>query len=302
MSATTTSTAASPSAALLQPRQIGRRRLTTSNAGKHVRAACQHLPSSIDALDLSLTSPSTPAQALAAIRLQVLSYLADLETRLTLLEAPVISDSLKSRGESTIEEATTWARTAMEMLASIRSDVSMHLPELHFDTMPSMEDFVKTHMPEPPTLDDVRAHLPAMPQVISSHLSDLTMQDMRSRLEDVRSSFSDIDFPRPLEYIPTLSERLLSLQQHLSSIELPQSIAESFAILTPNATLSEMLDRVLSSDFMSPDVRGGEDMLEKAARDVSRAIRRSLNGSQLIHYVDLPERWRNNRFVSGGYR
>ena len=43
-------------------------------------------------------------------------------------------------------------------------------------------------------------------------------------------------------------------------------------------------------------------MLEKAAVEVARAMRRSLNGSRLIHYVDLPEKWRNNRFVARGYR
>ena len=297
---TTSATTISLSVTSAQPRH--KRRLTTSYAGKHhIRSLCQPLPSSIEALDLS----PTPAQVLATIRLQVLSYLADLETRLSLFESPISAESLKSKGESTVEEARAWARTGLEMLARIRSDVSAHLPELHLETVPSMEEFVKSHMPDAPSLDDMRARLPDLPEAIRSRLPDITMSDMRSRLDDVRSSLSDIDFNSPLEYIPTLSEHLQTLQSHLSSFDLPQSFSDSFAMFTDNSTLGELLERVLSSDFisgMSSDMRGGEDMLERAAIDVGQAIRRSLNGSRLIYYADLPKRWRNNRFVAGGYR
>lgn len=255
----------------------------------------------MDALDLSLSSPLTVC---ANIRLHVLSYLADLETRLSLLESPISAESLKTKGGSTMEEARIWAKTTLEMLDEIRTDVCSHLPELYLET-PSMEEFVKSHIPDVPRLDDVCAHLPAMPDAVRSRLPDITISDMRSRLEDVRSSFSDIDFRRPLEYIPTLSEHLQSLQSHLSSVDLPQSVCDSFSYLKPHATLSEMLDRVLSSGLiagMSSDLRGGEDMLEKAAYEVARAARRSLDGARLIHYADLPEKWRNNRFVARGYR
>lgn len=283
-------------------RRPARRRVSTSVATRQKgRTLCQSLSPSVDALDLPFSSP---LPVLATLRLHVLSYLADLEAHLALLESPITAESLKSRRESTVEEARVWANTALEMLNSIRSDVCSHLPELHLDS-PSVEDFVKSHMPNAPRLDDVRAHLPAMPDAVRSRLPDLTMPDMRSRLEDVRSSISDIDFRRPLEYIPTLSEHLQSLQSHLSSVDLPHSFCESVSYLKPHATLSELMDKVLSSDFvsgMSSDIRGGEDMLEKAAVEVARAIRRSLNGSRLIHYVDLPEQWRNNRFVARGYR
>jgi len=45
-----------------------------------------------------------------------------------------------------------------------------------------------------------------------------------------------------------------------------------------------------------------EDMLEKATHEIKIAVQRSLNGSKLIHYVDLPKEWRNNPFVHRGYR
>ena len=255
---------------------------------------CKPLPSSVDALDLSLSSP---LPVLASIRQQVLSYLADLESRLALLESPISGDSLKS---STVEEARIWATTTLEMLNQIRADVCSHLPET-----PSVEDFLKSHIPDVPRLDDVCAHLPAVPDAVRTRLTDLTIADISSRLDDVRASFPDLHFRQPLEYIPTLSEHLQSLQSHLSSVDLPQSFCDSIAYLRPHASLSELLEKVLSSDLvagMSSDIRGGEDMLEKAAVEVARAVRRSLNGSQLIHYMDLPEKWRNNRFVARGYR
>lgn len=238
---------------------------------------------------------------LASIRLHVLSYLADLETRLSLLESPInidIPESFKSKGEATVEEARIWLETALEMLASIRSDVMSHLPELHLET-PSVEAFVRSHMPDASAMSEaVRARLPDL---------DLTMSDMRSRFEDVRASFADIrrDFEGTLEYIPTLSEHLQSLQT-LLLLNLPST--DGPELFTPSATLSVLLDRVLSPDFLaavadsSPDIRGGENMLEKAALDIAHAVRHSWHGARLIKYVDLPHRWRNNRFVAGGYR
>lgn len=295
--ATIVETATSRHPSTLSQRRPARRRLSTSHANKqHGRALCQSLSPSVDALDLSFTSP---LPVLATIRLHVLSYLADLETRLTQLESPISAESLKTKGESTVEEARAWAATALDMLSRIRTDVCSHLPELHLET-PSVEEFVKSHIPDVPRLDDVRAHLPGMPDAVRSRLPDMT--DMRSRLEDVKSN---IELHNPLDYVPTLSENLQSLQSHLSSVDLPQSLRDSVAFLKPHATLSELLDKVMTSDFvagMSSDIRGGEDMLEKAATEIARAVRRSLNGSRLIHYVDLPEKWRNNRFVARGYR
>lgn len=252
------------------PSPPSRRRLSTSNAARHkARAHCQPLPSSVDALDLHFSSP---LPALAALRQHVLSYLADLETRLSLLESPISAESLKTKGESTVDEARAWARTALEMLSRIRTDVCAHLPELHREST-AVEDFVKAHLP-----------------------------DVRARLEDVRSS---IEPHHPLQYIPTLSDHLQSLQTHLASVDVPHSLRESYAYLNPHSSLSEMLDRFRASELVtavSADIKEGEDMLERAAMEVAKAVRRSVDGSRLIHYADLPEQWRNNRFVSRGYR
>ncbi|KAH9948694.1 HlyIII-domain-containing protein [Amylocystis lapponica] len=278
---------------------LPKRRFSTVQTGTYAGPVfCQPLPHSIEALDLSYAS-ITPT--LATLRLHVLSYLADLEARLALLDSPISSDALKLKGELTVEEARAWARDGLELLQSIRTDVCSHLPEFSLERVPTVES-LKSHMPDVPGLGDVRAHLPDMPDV-RSRLPDFDLSDMRSRLDDVRSRIAAIDFHRPLKYIPTLSQHLQTLQTHLSSMELPYNI--TFSSLAPSATLSDLLDKVISSELISEissDIREGEDMLEKAAVEIARAMKQSLNGSRLIHYVDLPEKWRNNPFVKRGYR
>ncbi|KAI0630404.1 HlyIII-domain-containing protein [Trametes polyzona] len=298
-SATTTAIKAHPTEA--HARRPVRRRLSTFHAGRYaLPQPCHQLPPSVEALDLSLTS-LTPT--LASLRLHVLTYLADLETRLSLLESPISSEQIKAKGGLTMDEARAWARDGLQMLRKIREDVCAHLPDFTLDAVPSVEEFVKMHMPDVPALPDVRSHLPDMPDVVRSHLPDFDLSDMRSRLDDVRTCISDIDFHRPLDYVPTLSNSLQSLQAHLSSMDIAPSLyISSYA---PSASLSTLLDRVLSSHLVSEissDLKSGEETLEKAALEIARAMKRSLNGSRLIQYVDLPEKWRNNPFVKGGYR
>ncbi|RDX47877.1 HlyIII-domain-containing protein [Lentinus brumalis] len=297
-STTATTTAiekhAAPDVHLRRP-VASRRRFSTFQAA--IPHSCHQLPPSIEALDLSLSSP---APTLASLRHHVLSYLADLEARLSLLES---AESLMAKGEVTIEEARDWARDGLEMLRVLREDVCSHLPDmLTLDGVPSVEEFVSAHTPDLHNLPDMCSHLPDMPDV-RSHLPDFKLPDVRSRLDDVRSRISDIDFNKPLSFVPTLSARLQSLQAHLSSTEFPSSVyLSSFA---PSATLSTLLEKVMSSHLvadLSSDLRSGEETLEKAAIEIARAMKRSLNGSRLIQYVDLPQKWRNNPFVKGGYR
>ena len=285
---------AAPDAHFRRP-VASRRRLSTFQGA--IPHSCHQLPHSVEALDLSLTSlPPT----LVSLRHHVLSYLADLEARLSLLES---AESLMAKGESTIEEVRDWARDGLEMLRGLREDVCSHLPDLFtLEGVPSVEEFVSAHAPDVPNLPDVRSHLPDMPDV-RSHLPDFKLPDVRSRLDDVRSCISDIDFNRPLSFVPTLSTRLQSLQAHLSSTDFPSSMYLS--TFAPSATLSALLEKVMSSHLvadLSSDLRSGEETLEKAALEIARAMKRSLNGSRLIQYVDLPEKWRNNPFVKGGYR
>jgi len=295
-----------------------RRRLSTPNARSRQPTRlliCHPLPHSLEALDLSTAFPT---QTLASLRFLVLSYLADLETRLSQLESPLSDlETWKAKGELTIEEARAWAKKALEMLDSIRADVLSHLPEFHLTDI-SVESFVKSHlpdMPDVPGLNDMRSHLPDMPDVrarlpdmpdMRSHLPDFGLSDMRSKLDDVRTRFYDLDFHQPLSYIPTLSDHLQNLHSHLSSMELPSGLGVSS--LAPSSMLSDLLDGLMSSELVSdllsnmPDAVEGEDMFERAAKDVANAVKLSFEGIRLIKYTDLPQQWRNNPFVTQGYR
>jgi adiponectin receptor len=175
------------------------------------------------------------------------------------------------------------------------------MPDLPDVTVPGL-DGMRSHLPD---MTDVRARLPDMPDV-RSHLPDFSLSDVRSKFQGVRSRIYDIDFKRPLTYIPILSDRLRSLHSHLSSKELPSGF--EFASIAPNAVLSDLLDALHCSDLWtdlvnaSPDVKEAEELLDRAATEIKLAIKRSLQGSRLIDYIDLPLRWRNNPYVTTGYR
>lgn len=213
------------------------------------------------------TSSGSARQSLGALRVLLLSYLEDVENRLSTIESPIseitIPAAIKLKGELTVEEARAWARDALEMLRSIRSDVCSYLPEL----------------PDVPCLSNVRAQF--------SH----SLADTTSVMEDVRARLSD-------KHITVLSARFQSLQAHLRSMDVLTTDLNTF----PGSTrLSGLFESIKSSELLaelSDDVTEAEDM----ARDITRAIKQSLQGSKLIHYVDLPPQWRNNPFVARGYR
>ncbi|KAG6919381.1 hypothetical protein DXG01_006930 [Tephrocybe rancida] len=276
-----------------------RRRLSTPSTRQPAKLhICHQLPLSLEALDLSTASPT---QTLASLRYLVLSYLAELEQRLSNLESPDL-EAWKAMGELTVEEARQWARKALEMLEGIRADVCSHLPELHFAEM-SVERF-KSHfpdLPDVPGLHEMRSHLPDMPHLPNMPHVRSRISDMRLRLDDVRSRFNDLDFKHPLTYIPTLSNHLENLQSHLSLMELPSPL--EISSLAPSTMIADLLEALLSSELaeMLPSpvdlVEETEDMLHKAANDVANAVKRSLQGVRLLQYSDLPQQWRNNPFI-----
>jgi hypothetical protein len=125
----------------------------------------------------------------------VLSYLADLERRLSLFES------------------AEWASTALDMLRSIRADVHSHLPDLpSLDLSPALSlDF--------DLLDFDYFEFDEFKEKLKSHLSD------------VKGLVASLDFSSPLSYVPTLSACLRSLHAHLAA-ELP-CFEFKFAIARP---------------------------------------------------------------------
>jgi adiponectin receptor len=283
---------------------LTKRRFSTADAGRRKNSqlsSCQSLSQSLDALDLPTASAK---QTLASLRFLILSYLTDLETSLSQLESPVsdfgIPDLLKANGESKVR---VWAKVALEMLHNIRADVRSHLPEVHITDI-SVESFVKSHLPElsaVTSLNEMRSRLPDMDD-FRARLPDFSLADMSARLDATRARFYGLDF-KPLNYIPVLSDHLQSLHAHLSSLELPSGI--NVPSLPSNYMFSDFVDAVLSSNLVAElkeDVVAAEDLFELAAQEIRDAVKRSFEGSRLIHYYDLPQQWRNNPFVTRGYR
>ncbi|KAG6373972.1 hypothetical protein JVT61DRAFT_6141 [Boletus reticuloceps] len=197
----------------------------------------------------------------------LLSYLEDVENRLSTINSPIseisIPASLKTKGEDTVEDARIWVRDALEILRTIRSDVCFYLPEL----------------PDVPSLSNVHAQF-------SNSLADTT-----SAIEDVCLHISE-------KHISALSARFQSLQAHLTSIDVLMADLHTFPVSTH---LSGLLDSIMSSDLvteLSDNVTEAKDL----THDVACAIKQSLQGSKLIHYVDLLPQWRNNSFITRGYQ
>lgn len=263
---------------------------------------CKSLSYSLEELNLSSASP---IQTLASLRFLVLSHLADLERRLSDCESP------------SIEEATQWARTALEMLEGIRADVCSHFPDFQFTDLSTLESFVKSlsDLPDVSNLTEMRSHLPDMPHLpgmaeMRSHLPDLPhmdnvrsqISDMRLKLDDVRTRFHEIDIKKLIRYIPQLTNHLKNLHTHLSSMEL------SSGLPVASSTHADLLDALLSSDIVfdilnsTPDAVEADALIERTACEVTNAIKSSLDGRRLITYSELPIPWRSNAFIVHGYR
>ncbi|KAJ7497715.1 hemolysin-III related-domain-containing protein [Mycena latifolia] len=267
---------------------------------------CRPLPLSLDALDLS---PASPAQALASLRFLVLSYLADLERRLSLLES---------------KDAREWASTALDMLHAIRADVCSHLPDLgahlpDIDFKSHLPDIdLKSHLPDL----DLKSHLPDMDfdfdfdfHLPEMHLPDMHLPDLD--LKSLVARWHDLDFSRPLSYVPTLSARLRGLHAHLAARDFSFS-APSFDFDFAAPALSFAPPPALAAFLADVDTFLGElptsltlpslpralsiDGPPASADDVARALAASDDGARLIDLADLPLAWHNNPFVLHGYR
>ncbi|KAL5524033.1 hypothetical protein ACEPAG_8206 [Sanghuangporus baumii] len=292
-------------------------------------SSCNPLSSPLGGLDLM----ASPAPILASVRVLVLSHLAELERRLTTSDLAVSSPTSPSfpesdsddqdlaRSESPNSQASeeegmlpmdeallSWAHDTLDMLQRIRSDVALHLPDLPFDAQ-VLEELLHTHLHDlsyQSLLDELRAHLPDLPR---PHMPEFTLSDVQNRFQDVRTQIremsSSLDLSRPLDYLPILSAHLNSLHARLSSASTSSGSPYALPSLPTTSTLSELLDRVLSSDLVPSvlhRVDGNDSPFEKAAKEMSETLKKSLDGAKLVSYVDLPMEWRSNPWVYSGYR
>ncbi|KAH9978681.1 hemolysin-III related-domain-containing protein [Lactifluus volemus] len=226
-------------------------------------------------------SSASPAAAFASLHLSVLSCLTDIETFLSQLESPLPDFDFGqaiTRGELKVEEVRAWARNGLEILKQTKAELRSHLPEYNLDSI-SIEIYVSARLHDLSDASNLKR--------VTSHLHELPVPHH--------------DLHRPEHYVST---RLKFLHHHLSS-----STPYHMGLLSSPSTtrLSELIDTMMSSDRVSavlraPSISRTEDASGKAASDIARAIERSVHGAKLITYGDLPMQWRNNHFVTYGYR
>lgn len=211
----------------------------------------------------------------------MLTHLAEVEHYLSQLEFDSLAEveHYIAQHHGKVDEARAWAREGLALLEHIRADVQASLPALSID--------------------------PALVEHFVARLSELRVPDVRARLDDVKARLPELELPHPEQYIPTLSAHLQSLHSHLSSLELPDTRT---ALSAPTDLLADLLER-LSDSELARDVRELQSSVaEKAAhaedtlRDVAAAMKLAAGGNRLIKYVDLPDDWRNNPFMTHGYR
>ncbi|KAJ7063582.1 hemolysin-III related-domain-containing protein [Mycena amicta] len=276
---------------------------------------CRPLSLSLEALDLCSASP---AQVLASLRFIILSFLADLESRLSGMER---------------------AATALEMLHSIQAEVRSHLPDLGAH-LPDIDE-LRTRL-NLPDIDQLKSLISGLDfsrplsyvPTLSAHLRRLhdhiADADLTFDFEFTRPSF-DFDFRRPsfdfefsrpsfdfefsrpsfdFEFthlpfdLPILSDLADVLDAFRADVDafladIPQlpSLPASLSFPSLPATLSRASSSI--SYTLSPAAPESSDE-EKDA--VAHALALSAHGHRLIGYDDLPAAWRNNPFVQGGYR
>ena len=273
-------TTATTTTATKSPVARPRKHQTTIHSALAPCITCQPPPhsGSLDTLDLSSASP---AAAFASLHFHVLSCLADIEASLSQLESPLPDFDLGqaiSRGELKVEEVRAWAKDGLEILKQIKAELRSHLPEFSLDPV-SVENYVSARLhdlSDSSNLKRVTSHLPDLPRI-----------------------------PRPEQYLFKLSGHLKSLHSHLSSSNAFSHIA--FPSFPSTAKLSELIDTLMSSDRVPVKLRARsmsrtEDALGRVTAEVARAIESSFHGAKLITYGDLPSEWRNNPFVTHGYR
>jgi adiponectin receptor len=259
---------------------VARSRKVTIHSALAPCITCQPPPRSPDVLDLSSSSPAT---AFAALHDHVLSCLADMEASLSQLESPLPDFDLGqaiSRSELKVEEVRAWAKDGLEILKQTRAELRSHLPEFTLDAV-SVETYVSARLHD---LSDASNY-----KRVTSHIPELSL------------------IPRAEQYLCNLSDHLKSLHSHLSSFNFNALPHVAFLSFPSIAELSELIDTTISSDRLPVVLRArctsqSGDQLGRAATEVARAIERSVHGAKLITYGELPSEWRNNPFVTHGYR
>ncbi|KAJ7878680.1 hemolysin-III related-domain-containing protein [Mycena leptocephala] len=137
-------------------------------------------------------------------------------------------------------------------------------------------------------------------------------EKLKSRLGDVKSLVSSLDFDSPLSYVPTLSAVCMPTSPPNSpasiAVAAVPSLPASISLPSlPRASLSAV--SLLDHGFLGHSYAHGHEhghaegeVAEESGPTPADALRRADFGRKLIGYEDLPLEWRNNPWVVEGYR
>ena len=298
---------------LSNPSRSLRRRPSTARSKRALRSPlCEQTSTPV---------PCSPRPNLAKLRVAVLDHLNDLESRLSQLESPlremgdqhrsgtssqspqVPTQPARSPSLSAIDDARVRINDGLDMLSKIRADVCSHLPGFDFDFLPD--------------LSDVRSHIPSFefPE-LDLHMSS---KSFKPSLDDV--SFNLDKFQSRLSYLPTLTNHLESLHEHVLSLQLPSSLSLNFATMSSNGIISDLLYKLQDPDLLTDPLKTPLDFLGDSREtseiaqaqtiesqaalwesQIEHALIKSHHGDRLILFEDLPFRYHNDEFVRSGYR
>ncbi|CAK5265484.1 unnamed protein product [Mycena citricolor] len=277
---------------------------------------CRPLPLSLEALDLS---PTSPAQALASLRFVVLSHLAHLERRLSLFES------------------AEWVSTALDMLHSIRAEVHSHIPDLLLlpdNIEQALDNFKPRDFDFSFDFDHVKAKLKKLVAGLELDSIDLSkpmsyvptlsvqLRNLQTHLADCRASFNNFDFdfdfgtptlPRAPAFdfdfdfarapafdfdLPTLTSVFDAVLAELPS--LPSLPVIDYSLPATISRASSSLTASLKSS--SEAILGDLHESEADAQVHARALALAEDGRKLVTFDDVPYAWQNNPYVQWGYR
>ncbi|KAG8717911.1 hypothetical protein FRC09_013476 [Ceratobasidium sp. 395] len=281
-------------------------------------------------LDIPASVPTAPAPAESSLYFVVLSHLTDLEARLhasapsgalEILQKlrdevaaffPSLHDGPSSEPSSSSKQAVDeleydfeydfGLRAALDFASQLDLDLDLNL-RARYAELSTL------------SLDEAKNKLAALNDDAKSTLDALTLRigDAKNRLVNW-ASLGIPDLPTlPLPDLPALPD--------LPTLPLPDlhaRLAELCAALP--ADLSSATDRLVSfvENLIEDDADGDVSWVDTRWKGLNAgkgkgvagvavdmhavALRLSEGGKRLIRYCELPEKWRNNEFVEGGYR
>ncbi|KAH7108379.1 HlyIII-domain-containing protein [Auriculariales sp. MPI-PUGE-AT-0066] len=270
-SASTTALAGRGSA---QPRARSRTPLLRRSSTSHHRPR-RHSQSgsSYSSFRNTLSTDEGALPTLGSIRLLVLARLAEIEEMLSEVE---MSDVSTPERVQVVDLG--------QMIHKLREEVLDRLPEISLDTS-ALEQLVAQHLPW--TTADIRTQI----EGLAHRLPEFSLSDMPAWAAGVADDWKRV--------VSTVQARLADLEHNVQSIT---------ATHTPSEFISELLERIASSDLFDEyreteeTKKMEQDMAIATEVEIAIALRHSCHGEQHITYDQLPHLWKNNDYVHAGYR